>query len=416
MYARKRHLILVLRPYHADMEAGTSRRVLGALFAVAVANAVLLLALLGDPTGWSGPRDALYVVAAFGFAAAFGVLTLLRNRWPRVVLVVAVLTVCAYYITGLPSIGVVLPLLVFLAAATTAGHRWFALAAAASLFAVAAFFRIREGASVESILGYELLSNLVLAVLAIALAEVVRTRRELQRSQQRRAALAAEAARAETERTQLAERARIARELHDELGHSLAIVSLHANASADRLAANHPAAGTLDQVRTAAAQALQQLREAVHILGADGGSPRAGEPHLADLDALVDRLRAGGITVDLRQDHGDVPADVEAAVFRIVQEATTNALRHSHPQNIQIAIEPADSARDDRTSLRVDIRNDGAPAHRGGAAPNGTRLGRGLPGIRARAEELGGEVTWGHSPPDQFAVRALIPADGDSRR
>lgn len=256
VYAQKRHLTLVLRPYHADMEAGTSRRVLGRLFAVAIANAVLLLALLGDPTGWSGPRDVVYVVAAFGFAAAFGVLTLLRNRWPRVVLVVPVLTVCAYYIAGLPSIGVVLPLLVFLAAATTAGHRWFALAAAVSLFAVAAFFRIREGASVESILGYELLSNLVLAVLAIALAEVVRTRRELQQSQQRRASLAADAARAETERRQLAERARIARELHDELGHSLAIVSLHANASADRLPADHPATDTLDQVRAAAAQAL----------------------------------------------------------------------------------------------------------------------------------------------------------------
>jgi signal transduction histidine kinase len=282
-----------------------------------------------------------------------------------------------------------------------------------SLFAVAAFFRISEGASVESILGYELLTNLVLAVLAIALAEVVRTRRELQQSQQRRAALAAEAARAETERTQLAERARIARELHDELGHSLAIVSLHANASADRLPADHPATATLDQVRAAAAQALRQLREAVHTLGSGGNTPAAGTPHLADLDALADRLRAGGITVDVRQDHGAVPADIEATVFRIAQEATTNALRHSHPQNIQITIETVGQAGDDRTSLRVGIRNDGAPARRG---DDERRPGRGLTGIRARAEELGGEVTWGHSAPDQFAVEALIPIGSESNR
>jgi signal transduction histidine kinase len=397
------------------MEAGTSRRVLGVLFAVAIANAVLLLALLGDPTGWSGPRDALYVVAAFGFAAAFGVLTLLRNRWPRVVLVVAVLAVCAYYITGLPSIGVVLPLLVFLAAATTAGHRWFALTGAVSLFAVAAFFRIREGASVESILGYELLTNLVLAVLAIALAEVIRTRRELQQSQEHSASLAAEAARAETERTQLAERARIARELHDDLGHSLAIISLHANASAEQLPADHPATDTLDQVRTAAAQALRQLREAVHALGGGGKTPSEREPHLAELNALVDRLRAGGITVNVRQDHDAVPADVEATVFRIVQEATTNALRHSHPQNIRITIESAESTQDDRKGLRVDIRNDGAPEGPSDATLNGRGPGRGLVGIRARAEEFGGEVAWGLSPPDQFVVQALIPVGEGSR-
>ncbi|HMR49949.1 MAG TPA: sensor histidine kinase [Arachnia sp.] len=397
------------------MEAGTNRTVLGALFAAAVANAVLLLALLGDPTGWSGPRDALYVVTALVFAAAFGLLTLLRGRWPRIVLVVAVLTVCTYYTMGLPSIGVVLPLLVFLAATTTAGHRWFALTAAVSLFAVAAFFRIREGASVESILGYELLSNLVLTVLAIALAEVVRTRHELQQSQQRRAGLAAEAVRAETERTQLTERARIAQELHDELGHSLAIISLHANASADRLPPGHPATDTLDQVRTAAAQALRQLREAVHTLGG-GGALSTGEPRLTDLDALVDRLRAGGIAVDVRRDHGAVPADVEPTVFRIVQEATTNALRHSHPQRIQIVIESTESTRDHRMSLRISVRNDGAPAHPDDGSPDRTSPGRGLTGLRARVEELGGEVTWGPSSPDQFAVQALIPGDGEPRR
>lgn len=396
------------------METGRITRVLGALFAVAMANAVLLLALLGEPTGWSGPRDARYVGAAVVFAGAFGTLTLVRSRWPRIVLVVAVLTVCAYYITGLPSIGVVLPLLVFLAAATTAGHRWFALAAAGSLFAVAAFFRIRQGASVESILGYELLTNLVLAVLAITLAEVIRTRRELQQSQNHAAILAADAARAETERTQLAERARIARELHDDLGHSLAIVSLHANASADRLPADHPATATLGHVRTAAAQALRQLRASVHALGGTSSTPPDAEPGLADLDAIVDRLRAGGIDVELTLEPGavTVPFDVETTVFRIVQEATTNAVRHSQPQSIQITVEIDET----RKGLSIEVSNNGAPSRAANPDTYRGRTGSGLTGVQARTEELGGNADWGFSAPDRFIVRAELPLDEGRQR
>lgn len=146
---------------------------------------------------------------------------------------------------------------------------------------MAAFFRIREGASVQSILGYELLTNLVLAALAIALAEVIRARRELQRSQEHIASLAAEAARADAERSQLAERARIVRELHDELGHSLAIISLHANASVEQLPPDHPAGVAIDHVRGAAARALRQLREAVRTLG-DGGSSSERDHHRVD--------------------------------------------------------------------------------------------------------------------------------------
>lgn len=392
------------------MEPATSRRVLAVLFAAAVANAVLLLALLGEPTGWRGPRGAGYVAVAVGFAAAFGVLTLLRNRAPRAILVVAILTVCGYYIAGLPSIGVVLPLLVFLAAATTAGHRWFALVSALGLFALAAFFRIREGSSVESILGYELLSNVVLAVLAIALAEVIRTRRELQRSQSERTRLAADAARAETERAHLAELTRIARELHDELGHSLAIISLHANATAEQLPADHPAAATLGQVRAGASQGLRQLRDTVRAIGGAGQAP--SEPGLGDLDAMVDRLRAGGILVDVARSDVEASGEVEAAVFRTVQEAITNAVRHSQPRWIRVAIETADGTDTDPPTLRVDVRNDGAPVDAG----RGSSTGRGLAGLRERAAELDGEVDWGFRPPDQFVVRARLPAGERSQR
>lgn len=414
------------------MEAATSRRVLGVLFAIAVANAVLLLALLGEPTGWAGPRDGVYVTAVVGFALLFGVLTIVRDRAPRVVLVLAVLAVCAYYTVGLPSIGVVLPLLVFLAAATTAGHRWFALAAAVSLFVVAAFFRIREGASVESILGYELFANLALAVLAIALAEVIAARRELQRSQALAAGLAADAARTETERTQLAERARIARELHDDLGHSLAIISLHTNASAERLPDGHPAAETLEHARLASGHALRQLRAAVSTLN---GRPSASvdEPGLTDVPAIVDRLRAGGITVRFRCDPAslcepppprdaashcdpdaggvrtvlDVPRDVASTAFRIVQEATTNAVRHARPRAIDISLDAVTSVDGTAPGLRIEVRNDGTPTHEDDGGSRGS--GRGLAGLRARLDELGGRIGWGRVESGEFVVEAFVP-------
>lgn len=77
------------------MAVGRERRTLAVLFAVGVANVVLLLALIGDTTGWRGARDAVYVAVALGFAAAFGVVVFIRDRSPRVVLVITILVVCS---------------------------------------------------------------------------------------------------------------------------------------------------------------------------------------------------------------------------------------------------------------------------------------------------------------------------------
>lgn len=470
---------------------------LGALFAVAVANAVLFLALIGETTGWTGAREGAYVAVCTGFAAAFGLLTLVRDRWPRTALIAAVLTVCAYYTVGLPSVGVVLPLLVVLTATTLAGHRTFALITVGALFIVATFFRLRDGEEIASVLGYELLSNLVLVALAVALAEVIGTRRALQRSQEHSTRLAAEAARAEADRVQEADRSRIARELHDELGHSLAIVSLHANAVSERLPVDDPAVESAKHLREAAAQALGQLRRAVRAVGApvgragggggvsdaggaegaegpegagaegargagrDGpgdGHPVAAERAVTDLriGGIVDRVRAAGLSVDVVEDHGALPPDVAGAAFRVVQEATTNALRHSSPGHIGIALTdgPAPSSGGPAAPgadgvLRVRILNDGArqedvPAATDVSATTGTpatadvpatrgvptatadvpatrdvptatgvpaATGGGLAGLRARAAqmEFGGQVSWERRDPDLFVVDAEFP-------
>ncbi|SMY11908.1 Signal transduction histidine kinase [Brevibacterium jeotgali] len=441
------------------------RRVLAALFAVAVANAVLFLALVGETTGWRAERDGAYIAVAAGFAAGFGVLTLSRDRFPRTALVFAVLAVCTYYIVGLPSIGVVLPLLVIVTATTLAGHRTFALITVGVLFVVASFFRIRDGDPVEVVLGYELLSNVVLVSLAVALAEVIGTRRALQRSQEHSTRMAAEAARAEADRVQEEDRTRIARELHDQLGHSLAIVSLHANAVSERLPADEPAAESAGHLREAAAQALGQLRSAVRAIGSPtagsgaeapapevpvpggAGGPQAvpapdsivGDGAVGDdrpaagleadertvtdirIDEIAARIRGAGLSVDVLSDHARLPSEVAAAAFRIVQEATTNALRHSDPDHIGIALTSGPGPSEaggggvtgDDAFLRLRVLNDGATGNDlnrdAGRSEGG---GTGLVGLRARAAELGGEVTWGHGERGIFVVDAAFPIGG----
>ena len=375
-------------------------RALGILFAVAVANAVLFLALWGETTGWSGDRGGAYLVVAVAFAVSFGVLTLVRDRIPRTALVLAALAVCAYYTVGLPSIGVILPLLVILTAVTLAGHRTFALVTVGLLFVVASFFRIRGGEPAPAVLGYELLSNVVLVALAVALAEVIRTRRALQASREEAERMAAQAALARAQRVQEEDRTRIARALHDDLGHSLAIVSLHANAVLEQVPDDHPAGVSARHLREAASRSLDQLRSAVRAVGAparvstgaeavaesaddaglarDAGSvgdaEEAGatapvaEHSLAGLDALLDRIRAGGVSVDLVRDHGPLPPAVDAAAVRVVREATTNALRHAQPDHIGIALTQSrapGSTGDTAEELRIRVLNDGVRGEAG---------------------------------------------------
>lgn len=423
-------------------------RALGILFAVAVAvaNAVLFLALWGETTGWSGDRGGAYLVVAVAFAVSFGVLTLVRDRIPRTALVLAALAVCAYYTVGLPSIGVILPLLVILTAVTLAGHRTFALVTVGLLFVVASFFRIRGGEPAPAVLGYELLSNVVLVALAVALAEVIRTRRALQASREEAERMAAQAALARAQRVQEEDRTRIARALHDDLGHSLAIVSLHANAVLEQVPDDHPAGVSARHLREAASRSLDQLRSAVRAVGAparvstgaeavaesaddaglagDAGSvgdaEEAGatapvaEHSLAGLDALLDRIRAGGVSVDLVRDHGPLPPAVDAAAVRVVREATTNALRHAQPDHIGIALTQSrapGSTGDTAEELRIRVLNDGVRGEAGVSGqtdappPDST----GLRSLRDHAGSLGGTLTWGRKQPDLFVVDAALP-------
>jgi len=212
--------------------------------------------------------------------------------------------------------------------------------------------------------------------------------------------------RARAERARLVateERLRMARELHDGVGHGLAVIAMHAGVAlhlTDRQ--EHPDEAirrSLEAIRDASRDSLDALRAELGRLAPDETAPdRAPVRGLADVDVLLDRVRAGGLVIEVDRDPAlpRVPGEVGAAAYAIVQEALTNVLRHSGAGRVSLRLVVAD----DRLVLGVE---DDGPAHDGPV-----RDGLGLLGMRSRAERLGGTL---EARPGErgFVVRASLP-------
>jgi signal transduction histidine kinase len=216
--------------------------------------------------------------------------------------------------------------------------------------------------------------------------------------------MAAELAEAHAAERALAERNRLARELHDSVGHALTVTTLQAGAAA-RVLDTDPAfvARALDAIAEAGRSALADLD---HVLGLlrDGGAgdvERLPQADLGDLDALVSGARSAGVRVELRRDGdtGVVPRAVSREAYRIVQEGLTNALRHAGP--VPVAVRVAVGA--EAVELELTNRLGRGPSPRGG--------GRGLAGMRERVGVLRGELTAGPDG-DRWRVAARLPLAG----
>jgi signal transduction histidine kinase len=203
-----------------------------------------------------------------------------------------------------------------------------------------------------------------------------------------------------------AERARIAREMHDVVAHSLAVMI--AQADGGRYAAtDSPAAqGVLQTIGETGREALAEMRRLLAVLreeGAEGAAEAAllPQPGLGDLPTLVERARAGGLRIDLEEEGVPVPVDAGLGLvaYRIVQEGLTNVIKHAGP-----AASATVTLRWQRGALAVDVLDDG----RGAGAPL-QEPGHGLVGMRERAAAYGGTVEAGPRLGGGFAVRAVIP-------
>lgn len=333
---------------------------------------------------------------AYLFAAGFGGLVLLRRRAPRTVLVVTVLAVFVYYALGFAPIGMALPAVAALYSAAELRHTGWAVGAGATLVAVSTYFRVVGDDTEDQLTPYDLVTNVALVAAAIALGVAVRLTHQAREYE----------ARAAEQRLQ-AERLRIARDLHDVVGHNLSVIALHSGVAAEAVGRDDDAVrGALEHVREATSGTLRELRSTVRVLRAPaGGSPETAGPDaavptgLAGIDALADSARAAGLTVDVTLDvpPGLLDGGIDAAAYRVVQESLTNVLRHAGATRVAVTVRVTDG----RLVLRV--------ADDGGGAGPGLVPGSGLAGMRERVSVLGGELTAGDAPDGGFRVVAELP-------
>jgi signal transduction histidine kinase len=211
------------------------------------------------------------------------------------------------------------------------------------------------------------------------------------------------------------QRLAIARDLHDVVAHNISVINVQAN-TALHLMDRQPerAREALTAIREVSGQALTELGSVLGALrdpggGADG-APLAPAPGVARLDELAARARAAGfaVTVAAQGPVRPLPAGVDAAAYRIVQEALTNAVRHSggHAASVLLRYSGGD--------LVIEVSDDGidvGAAGRGApGAPGAAGSGNGLAGMAERARALGGTVDAGPGPGGGFLVHARLPA------
>lgn len=198
------------------------------------------------------------------------------------------------------------------------------------------------------------------------------------------------------------ERLRLARDLHDLVAHSIGVIAIQAGVGRRVIDSRPEAArGALEAIEAMSRDTLAGLRRTVATLrraGTGPDSPPASTPGLADVDDIVAAAGVAGLRVEVRRvgPPRPLPADVDLAGYRIVQEAVTNAVRHSGASECHVTVEYRDDA------LLVEVRDTG----RGGPVRAG---GFGIIGMRERAALLGGDLVAGPRPEGGFQVRAHLP-------
>ena len=335
---------------------------------------------------------ALAVVAAGALAW--------RRRYPVQVMGVVFGATLAYFALGYPAGPIWLPLIVAYFTAAVRGHRLAAAITAAAGFVVFPWLDyVLRYARPPSPIFLGALAAWLLVVLGAA--EIVRIRRE-------RAAEAAQIRQEEQLRRASEERLRIARELHDAIGHHLSLINVQSGVAlhlGDELP--EQARDSFSAIKQASKEALSELRSVLSVLRQeDEPAPRSPTPAIARLDDLVSQAAAAGLTVHAEIDGParPLPFSVDVAAYRIVQEALTNVTRHAGPATAIVRVAYAE--RD--LAIQVDDDGSGPPPdpHAGS--------GKGIIGMHERAAALGGELQAGPRPGGGFRVRARLPLDGTS--
>jgi signal transduction histidine kinase len=264
---------------------------------------------------------------------------------------------------------------------------------------------------------YDAIFQVMIFLTAWAAGVLSRTKRAHLRAAESRADRAEAELDARAAREAAAERARIARELHDVVAHHVSLAAVQAEAAASLLPGRpEQARRSVEIIAGTAREALAELRRLLGVLRGPAERPEtAPSASLTELDALLDQVRGAGLPVDLtvKGRSSPLPPGVDLTVYRIVQEALTNTVRHSAAAkaSVTLAYEPG--------YVTVSVADSG-PGRDGAAAPaNGgpagarARLaspGFGLAGIAERVASCGGNLTVGPTAAGGFAVTARLPS------
>ncbi|WP_208544389.1 sensor histidine kinase [Saccharomonospora piscinae] len=398
------------------MPSSRVHTVLGVLTTVLAVGASLLSSLFvfGAATAVPGGDDVdITWRPALGFLGALGAAVALcwRHTHPLVVTGVAALPPLLFVTDALAA-------LIALAALTAHRRDRAAWAAVAVVFAATAVAVVYDGhrhadmSVIRIVFGPAGLPVPVLLLVAALLTAVPAalgahraTRRDLARNTAVQRGLQADLARKD-------ERSRIAREMHDVLGHRLSLLSLHAGAlEVTAPQESGQAAEVARTVRSTAQASLHDLRQVIGVLRdgrdftGDGTRPeRSGPPTLADLPALVGTTREAGVSLNvtiLVDNAGDAPPRLAETAYRVVQESLTNVLRHAPSETADVTVRGGPGA-----GITVEIDNP-LPAAPPAGPPAGS--GSGLAGLADRVSSVEGTISTGPTERGRFVVHAWLP-------
>src|SRR5215472_5173190 len=389
---------------------------------------VLLAVELNVATG-NGPGAAPLNALAYLLGAILVLPVLVRNRFPRFELIACSVLLLLYYTFDRRDISPVPLLSVPLYDAALAGFLVADIVIPAFFMTVGLFVvGITTHQGIVA-LAQSFLPGIVVLFLAVALGDVVRSRRALAAETAERLRVAHEEREAEAARRVAEERLRIARDLHDTVAHSMATITVQAGSALHVLGdRDERLRGALTAIRETSKHALREMRATLGQLrqGTENGAIRAAPGGLDRLPALRDAVTAAGapVTIAVEGERRPLPLSVDEVAYRILQESLTNVLRHAGPEaraTVRLCYEPA--------ALGITVTDDGSNGdHQGqgpvteerGAGPAGGSRGiappggqgHGLTGMAERAAAVGGEVTAGPRGDGGFEVSAWLPLTG----
>jgi len=359
-----------------------------------------------------GPDRHASVATGLATSAALSVVVALRRRMPEKMLLVAVATGLAQLVLDEPSMVADFAMLVAIYTVAADGARWASRVGLIGGLCAGTLAQMRWP-SQASALGDVAVAifQTVPFVLAWVLGDALRTRRAYLAQLEERASRLEKEREAQAKVAVAAERARIARELHDVVAHNVSVMVVQADGAAYVLdAAPDQAKKALETISGTGRQALAEMRRLLGVLRT-GEHKEAGEyvpqPDVEQIDDLVQQCRNAGLPVDFKVEGTPrpLPSGVELTAYRIVQEALTNTRKHGGPNT-------GASVRlvyfDDGLGLLVEDDGKGAPheLYEDGGADG---RGHGLIGMRERVGMVGGTLDAGPRPGGGFRISALLP-------